>query len=70
MKYFDLMEVGNSCILSAVQYGIIQINLTQNMQVKVEQAGRGQDSDLAASDHERFSLGAARSRWKLWSECL
>lgn len=62
MKYFDLMEAGNSCILSAVRYGIIQISLTQNVQVKVEQAGRGQDSDLATSDHRHFSSGAARSR--------
>ena len=30
------MEVGNSCILSAVRYGITQINLTENVQVKVE----------------------------------
>jgi len=41
---------------------MIQINLTQNVQVKVEQAGKGRDSDLATSDHKRFSSGAAISR--------
>jgi hypothetical protein len=70
MEYFDLVEVWNSCILSAVHYMMIQINLTQNVQVKVEQTGKGQDSDLATGDHNRFSSGAARSRWKLGSECL
>jgi hypothetical protein len=30
-------------------------------QVKVDQAGRGQDSNLATSDRKHFSSGAARS---------
>ena len=56
------MEVGNSRVLGAVHYGMMHINLTQNVQVKVEQAGRGQDSDLATGDHKHFSLGAAGNR--------
>ena len=65
------MEVWNSCILSGspLQDDTHKSD-TQHVQVKVEQAGRGQDSDLATSDHKRFSSGAARSRWKLGSECL
>ena len=35
---------------------------TQHVQLKVQQAGRGQDSDLATGDHKRFSSGGARSR--------
>jgi hypothetical protein len=40
---------------------ITQLHLPQHAQAKVQQTGRGQDSDDVTNDDKRVSLGAARS---------